>query len=383
MLCDKNSSNGRPLLGVGRLVIVRRREFRYILLHQASLLLRGSSLHPGSLVARARVATTAVVGEEGLATDELAPDTNHEGADNHADNGHADTSCNSHENRKDDVGCQLAEKQLPAIGLVEQAVVALVVVRLSVIGFSLGAAHHAGAAVHLHLVELVGDDGLPLAQNGGALLVLLHRRGYALGCGLLDFANQEVVVGGLDQVDSKVGKAVDEDRADFDDLQVNDNEVQSLVGGVLGVDLKAEAELLLDNGLVSAWSKFVVAQKSFGSVLSRIPCLVAVLFVALLLLWLLGNLRCNKNICKWVGMGVQLEAVEHQSVTAGGLVDGKAKLEMAVVLLVVLRLAMMLIGDGRTSWAVQVDGLGLCDGDAFERNGLEDLDIVGIDLGHE
>lgn len=58
------------------------------MLHQARLLLLDDRLLVSSLVLGVTGMTAAVtMDKEGLATDELAPETNHEGANDHTDTG--------------------------------------------------------------------------------------------------------------------------------------------------------------------------------------------------------------------------------------------------------------------------------------------------------
>lgn len=143
-----------------------------LVLHQPQLFLVDGSFLPGGLcvVAPAWVKTAAVVREEGLPTDELAEHADKDCSDEHADGGNGDASNYAHKDGEDDVRGHLAEEQRPTIRTVEHSVVLVVVAgRLGValVVASL-AAHHASAAVHLHLVDLVGDDGLQPAQGGCA-----------------------------------------------------------------------------------------------------------------------------------------------------------------------------------------------------------------------
>lgn len=89
--------------------------------------------------------------------------------------------------------------------------VVLVAVRVSLAVCALDS-HHASAAVHLHLGQLGGNDGTPLTDHGRALLLLVrHRHGSILRCGLLNLANQEFILGQLDEVNTDVGETVDKD----------------------------------------------------------------------------------------------------------------------------------------------------------------------------
>lgn len=154
-------------------------------------------------------------------------------------------------------------------------------------------------------------------------------------------------------MDADIGKAVDKDGANLDDLEVNDDKVENIVGGLSRLNLKTEAKLLLDGlGLLVVWSEFVVALESL--------CVLFVVFVVLVVMFLVlvfGDLRSHKDVGKWVRVGVQLETVDHET----GLVDGEVELEVAGVLLVVLLwLAMVVLEDGRASSALDIHSLGLC-----------------------
>lgn len=139
-----------------------------LVLHQARLFLVDSSLLLGGLVvAPAWVEAAAVLREEGLAANKLAEETDENSSDQHAHDGYGNSSDDAHKDGKDDVRGHLPEEQRPTIRTVEHSVVLVVVagrlavaVVIVVAGLS---AHHTGAAMHLHLVKLIGDDGLPLA----------------------------------------------------------------------------------------------------------------------------------------------------------------------------------------------------------------------------
>lgn len=122
------------------------------------------------------------------------------------------------------------------------------------------------------------------------------------------------------------------------------------------------------------WLEFVVALELFG---------IVVLMMLLVVLGLVGDLRGDENIGKRVRVGVQFEAVNHQTVRFGGCVDGEIEFEVAAVRLMVLGLAIVLLKDWRAAWAVQAYALGLCDSDALDRNRLDDFDFVGAQLGWE
>lgn len=123
------------------------------------------------MVASAWVETAAVLREEGLPADEFPEEADEHSPDQHANNSDGDASNEAHQDREDDVRGHLAEEQRPTVRTVEHSIVLVVVasrLALVVVVASL-AAHHTSTAVHLHLVDLVGDDGLQLAQGGGAL----------------------------------------------------------------------------------------------------------------------------------------------------------------------------------------------------------------------
>lgn len=320
---------GSPLLHplhVLRLVLVRRWRRKLLLVgHQAGLLLGERSLVVGSLVvARARKTAAVVRGEERLATDELAPQPHQHGADEHAEDRDANAGNDTDQDGQNDVRGELAEEQGPAVlavvvghvaGLVPVVVVMSVGVPVSRLP-----THHARAAVRLHPLELGGDDCAPLADVGGALLLLVaHGIGRVLGGGLLNLGDEKLVVRRLDQVHADVGEAVDEDGADLDDLQVNDDQIYALIGRLgNGVDLQAKAELLLDDlGLVLVGPELVVTLEGLDAILGVLVVLVVVLVV------LVGNLGGDEDVGEGVGVGVQLEAVDEEAV---GVCDGEVEL---------------------------------------------------------
>ena len=144
----------------------------FLVLHQARLfLVDGNLLLSGLVVASAWVETAAALREEGLPAGELSEETDEDSSDQHADDSNGDASNDAHQDREDDVRGHLAEEQRPTIRTVEHSIVLVVLggrLGMAVVVVSL-AAHHTSAAVRLHLVDLVGDDGLQLAQGGGAL----------------------------------------------------------------------------------------------------------------------------------------------------------------------------------------------------------------------
>lgn len=159
---------------------------------------------------------TLVRWEERLATDKLAPETNQNSANDHADDRNAHASNNTDQNGENNVRGQLTEQLRPSVlallcQMFRVGTVVMVLVRVSVAVGALSA-HHTGAAVHLHLGQLGDNDGTPLADDGCAFLVVLFRgHGSVLGSGLLNLANQKLVLGKFDEVDADVGKTVDKD----------------------------------------------------------------------------------------------------------------------------------------------------------------------------
>lgn len=100
----------------------------------------------------------------------------------------------------------------------------------------------------------------------------------------------------LDHVDTNVWESLNENRANFDDLEVKEDEVQVVVGCLLdGVDLETETEWLLNDLWLSmvSRSEFVVARQN-----PRVVTIVFLLtlhmfvmvFVVLVVLSLVGDL---------------------------------------------------------------------------------------------
>lgn len=126
------------------------------------------------------------------------------------------------------------------------------------------------------------------------------------------------------------------------------------------MDLKAKTERLLNNlwpSLVS-WSELVVARKNPGvvAVLFLLALhMLLVVFVVFVVLPLVGNLWSDEDVGKWVRVGVQLEAIQHQPVGAIGSINGEVELEVAAMLLMVLGLSMVVLEHGRASGAVEAE----------------------------
>lgn len=162
----------------------------------------------------------------------------------------------------------------------------------------------------------------------------------------------------LDHVHTDVGESLDKLRTNFDDLEVNYDKVQVVLGRLLhGVDLKAKTERLLNNlwpSLVS-WSELVVARENPGVVAVLFLLALHMLLVVFVVLPLVGNLWSDEDVGKWVGVGVQLEAIQHQPVGAIRSINGEVELEVAAVLLMVLGLSMVVLEHGRASGAVEAE----------------------------
>lgn len=147
------------------------------------------------------------------------------------------------------------------------------------------------------------------------------------------------------------------------------------------MDLKAETEWLLNDlwpSLVT-WAELVVAGQDPGVV--TILLLLALgmflmFFVVLVVLPRVGYLWSDEDVGEWVGVGVELEAVQHQSVGFGGSINGKVELEVAAVLFVVLGFSVVFLGDGRASGAIEAERLGLCKGCTLEWENFDDFSVV-------
>lgn len=316
-------------------------------------------------------------GEEGLSTHNLAPQANQDGTHNHAQDRNGDTGDNTDQHGQDDVRGELAEEQSPAVlvTVVVRHLAGVLTVVAVVTTVSSLVAEHACAALHLHLGELSGDDRAPLAQDRRALLSVARWVRGVLRGGLLNLGNHKLVLGRLDQVDADIGKTIDKDGADLDDLEVDNNEVENLVSGLSGLNLETESKLLLDGlGLLVVGSELVVALESFC-----VLFVILVVLVVVLLVLVLSDLRSHENIAERIRVGVKLKAVDHET----GLVDGEVEFEVAGVLLVVLLwLAMVVLEDGRTSSALNIHclGLGLFLGIPYGVDGGNGLDYFNIGL---
>lgn len=246
--------------------------------------------------------------EEGLAPDKLAPDTNQDGTNNHTDDRDAHTSDNTDQDGQNDVRGELAKQLGPSVLALlchVSRVVTMVLVTLWA-RVAVGAldTHHASTAVHLHLGQLSGNDRAPLADDGRALfLFIFHGRSGVLRCSLFNLANQELVFGKLDKVNANVRKAVDENRTDFDNLQVDNDHIHSLVGDLCcRLDLEAESKLLLNSlGSTIVGSEFVMTLEVCG--------IVVILVMLLVMLGLVDDLRGDENVGEWIRVGIEFEAV--------------------------------------------------------------------------
>lgn len=116
-------------------------------------------------VAGATETAAGVRREEALSTHDLAPQTNKDCTDNHAQNGHGDTSDNTDQDGQNNVRGELAEEQSPAVLVTVVGHVAGVLAVLLRVMTSVSSlvAQHARAAVHLHLGHLGSDNCAPLA----------------------------------------------------------------------------------------------------------------------------------------------------------------------------------------------------------------------------
>lgn len=114
--------------------------------------------------------------------------------------------------------------------------------------------------------------------------------------------------------------------------------------------------------------------------LDRLGVIVLVLVVVL---GLIGDLGGDEDIAKGVRVGVELKAVDHQAVRLGVGIDREGELEMAGVMFIVLLVVLLvvLLEDGWAAWAIQADGLRLGEGYAFDRDGVDNLYIVGAQFG--
>lgn len=144
------------------------------------------------------------------------------------------------------------------------------------------------------------------------------------------------------------------------------------------MDLKAETEWLLNDlwSSLMSWSELVVARQYPRVVTVVLLLALHVFLMVLVVLPLVGNLWSDEDVGKWVGVGVELEAIQHQPIGLGGSIHGEIELEVAAVLLVVLGFSVVVLEHGRASRAVEAERLGLCDGCTLERKSLDDFSIM-------
>lgn len=123
------------------------------------------------------------------------------------------------------------------------------------------------------------------------------------------------------------------------------------------MDLKAETEWLLNDlwSSMMSWSELVVAREYPGVVTVVLLLALHVLLMVLVVLALVGNLWSGEDVGKWVGVGVELEAIQHQPIGVGGSINGEVELEVAAVLLGLLGLSVVVLEHGRASRAVEAE----------------------------
>lgn len=253
---------------------------------------------------------------------------------------HSDTDAGGDASKdgKDDVGSNVLKQPAPVV-TVAMAAVAVVTVRVVV-------AERTAALVRLE-VPVLAAALLPVAAAAAAELLpelldlLLDTEQRVVGLLLdalddgVDAADDDVARGALDELDLDLGQAPVEDAADLEELEVDGDERQLLLGVAdLGLDEEAVAERLL-------------LARAVGLDLGR---QVAV---------------------PGVRGGVQLEAVERQ---AGAALDEEVEADGGI------RAALLVVGDVEMQVRGHQDGVSRVDG---RREGADDV-LIGLgDLGHD
>lgn len=267
-----------------------------------------------------------------------------------------DTSQDTDGNGEKNVGSNVLKKQSPVLLVVAVALTAVLaivgsLVRSAVVTLSLDVtvALNAGGTTTTALVgteagKFLHDNSLPLADKSSAFLLLVHGVSH-LGLASLDLANHQLSGGSLDELDLYIGNAVDEDVADFDDVELDHDELQGIL-------------LALGNGRrLHAEAKAVDALRLRALEVRRSLRLSAC------------EVRTNSGdeaVCERVGVGIEFKVVEQQAISAVGRLDGEVQLQMARDVVHDDRLSMVRDANG-ASRALELQVLGF--------GGLRNVDI--------
>lgn len=228
---------------------------------------------------------------------------------------------------------------------------------LGVVGSLLAdVAHHVGKVAHVVVAGVVAAVRPDLVHNlvhaaherahEGAARLLVGLRSRVLRRSRLDLGDHEgAAVGLLQHLEVDAIETLDECVSDLDDLEVDSDELVLAVQahGHGGVDAEAEAQILGVDGQV----------------------------LSLVVVGIRLDHRSEGHGAKRIRLGVDLEAVEQQTIARAGMVDGELQLEVARVTGTSAVESRITGHDDRTSWAVELDGLVLSIGANGERESLE------------
>jgi len=244
----------------------------------------------------------------------------------------------------------------------------------------------------LETLQFLPGNRQPSAQNGRAFLDIVRRVVRILGQTLVDLRHEQTALAILDELDLDAGDAVNEGRANLDDLKLNLDKLELAIGVLLAradLETKSKALRLGRESIVAVMSmlsmiavvRFAVAVVAVVTVviavvrlavavvlsviavgrlavtvgtvtMGRLVVPVGAVVIAMVAMGRLAmpvattplmivfsvmplhalvpvdNLRCREGLVQRVTRRVQLEAVDEKTVMVGLVVDGKGQFEM-------------------------------------------------------
>lgn len=164
----------------------------------------------------------------------------------------------------------------------------------------------AAALVGTEASKLLHKNSLPLAEQSGTFLLLIHRVVlHRVRLGSHDIADHQLSAGSLHKLDLDVGNAVDEDVTNLDDVELNHDKFQRILltlGNWACLHTEAKVVDVLLHGTLETRGLLVL---SVGNI---------------------GTDGSSKTIPKRIRIRVELKAVQHQTVGIVGRLDAEVQL---------------------------------------------------------